>query len=256
MPSIEPPDPKAQPLLRILVDVIRHGGIHAGDPQSFPTYSFLLERLGRPSPSLFAGSRLQRLGLTDLNEWTMRHPELPKITALIVNKSTGIPGKGFAESHGHFGEPSSWKSWWLQEAERAIRHDWTPFLTSSSATYDLPFEDNAESRVREGEDEIDIGDIIVMTPPPARIRRSEITVAEVLQWLAAGESEKEILRLHPGLQKADIRASLAYAAKREMQSAKAGKFTTRWSGRFALPQPDADDPRLSYLLEKYERSGR
>jgi uncharacterized protein (DUF433 family) len=252
MSQIEPPDTKAQPLLRILVEEIRHGRIQAGDPQSFPTYSFLLERLGRPSPSFFAGRRLQKLGLTSLNDWTLQHEELPKITALIVSKGDHLPGKGFTESHGHLGEASAWKSWWLQEAEKVIRYDWSPFLVS--APYDSEPEKNTEWKVREGEDENDIGGIIVMNPPPARIRQSDITVAEVLQWLAAGESEKEILRLHPGLQQKDIRASLVYAAEREMKYAKKTTFTKRWTGQFALPEPDPEDERLSYLLERYERS--
>lgn len=253
MSLIEPPDPQAQPLLRILVEEMRRGSIQAGDPQTFPTYTFLLERLGRPSPHFFAGRRLQKLGLTALNDWTLRHEELPKITALIVCKSSHLPGRGFAESHGHLGDVSSWRSWWLQEAERAVSYDWTPFLVSTT-TYESGPEENTEGRVREGDDEIDIGDIIVMNPPPARIRQSEITVAEVLQWLAAGESEKEILRLHPGLQKEDIRASLVYAAEREMKSAKTATFSSRWSGKFALPEADPEDERLSYLLKRYERS--
>ncbi|WP_395742410.1 DUF433 domain-containing protein [Prosthecobacter sp.] len=252
MSLIEPPDPKAQPLLHVLVEEMRRGGIRAGDPQTFPTYSFLLARLGRPSPHYFAGRRLQKLGLTALNDWTLRHEELPKITALIVSRSSHLPGKGFAESHGHVGDISSWRSWWLQEAARAVSYDWTPFLVST--TYESGSEKNTECKVREGEDEIDIGSIIVMDPPPARIRQSEITVAEVLQWLAAGESEKEILRLHPGLQKEDIRASLVYAAEREMKSAKAATFSTRWLGKFALPEADPEDERLSYLLRRYERS--
>ena len=253
MPPIEPPAPSAQPLLRILVEEIQHGKIQASDPHTFPTYSFLLERMGRSS-RFFATQRLQRLGLKALNEWTLQHSDLPDITALIVEANTLLPGKGFAESHGHFGEPSSWKSWWLQEVERVLSHDWSPFLVSTP--YESKPEENTDWKVREGDDDTDIGDIIVMSPPPARIRHSDITVAEVLQWLAAGESEKEILRLHPGLQKEDIRASLVYAAEREMNSTKAATFTTRWTGKFALPEPDPDDSRLSYLLERYERSSQ
>jgi uncharacterized protein (DUF433 family) len=254
MQPIEPPVSTAQPLLRILVEEMQQGRIQAGEPNTFPTYSFLLERLGRPQPHFYAGRRLQKLGLNALNEWTLQHEELPKLTALIVGKSTRLPGKGFAESHGHFGEPSTWKNWWLKEAEKAIRYDWSPFLVSTR--YESESEENSEWRVREGGDETDIDDIIIMHPPPARIRQSDITVAEVLQWLAAGESEKEILRLHPGLQREDIRASLVYAAEREMKSAKATTFTTRWTGKFALPEPDPEDARLSHILERYERSSQ
>lgn len=42
-----------------------------------------------------------------------------------------------------------------------------------------------------------------------------ITVGDVLGWLAAGISEKEILHDFPELTADDIRASLAYAADRE-----------------------------------------
>ena len=38
---------------------------------------------------------------------------------------------------------------------------------------------------------------------------------DVLGWLASGMSEDEILSDHPGLERADIRACLAFAAERE-----------------------------------------
>lgn len=47
------------------------------------------------------------------------------------------------------------------------------------------------------------------------IRGLRITVGDVLGWLAAGMSEKEILSAYPELTSDDIRASLAYAAGRE-----------------------------------------
>ena len=162
MSQIEPPDTKAQPLLRILVEEILHGRIQAGYPQSFPTYSFLLERLGRPSPSIYAGRRLKKLGLTSLNDWTLQHKELPKITALIVSKGNHLPGKGFAESHGHFDKPSAWKSWWLQQAEEAIRYDWSPFLIS--APYKSETGETTDWKVREGEDDTDVSGIIITNP--------------------------------------------------------------------------------------------
>lgn len=52
------------------------------------------------------------------------------------------------------------------------------------------------------------------------IRGMRITVGDVLGWLAAGMSEKEILHDFPDLTAADIRASLAYAAERENKSPK------------------------------------
>src|SRR5260221_12308772 len=47
------------------------------------------------------------------------------------------------------------------------------------------------------------------------IRNMRITVADVLGWLAAGQSHQQILDDFPELTEDDIRACLAYAADRE-----------------------------------------
>lgn len=47
------------------------------------------------------------------------------------------------------------------------------------------------------------------------IRGLRITVYDVLEYLAAGMSEDEILRDFPDLERDDIRACLAFAADRE-----------------------------------------
>ena len=47
------------------------------------------------------------------------------------------------------------------------------------------------------------------------IRGLRITVYDVLEYLASGMSEDEILADFPDLQRADIRACLAFAADRE-----------------------------------------
>ncbi len=47
------------------------------------------------------------------------------------------------------------------------------------------------------------------------IRGMRITVYDVLEYLAAGMSESEIVRDFPELTREDIRASLAFAADRE-----------------------------------------
>lgn len=47
------------------------------------------------------------------------------------------------------------------------------------------------------------------------IRGLRITVYDVLEYLAAGMTEEEILADFPDLERADIRASLAFAAERE-----------------------------------------
>jgi uncharacterized protein (DUF433 family) len=47
------------------------------------------------------------------------------------------------------------------------------------------------------------------------IRHMRIAVSDVLGWLAAGRSHKQILDEFPELTEDDIRACLAYAADRE-----------------------------------------
>lgn len=47
------------------------------------------------------------------------------------------------------------------------------------------------------------------------IRGLRITVYDVLDWLAQGMSETEIIADYPELEPEDIRAALAYAANRE-----------------------------------------
>ena len=51
------------------------------------------------------------------------------------------------------------------------------------------------------------------------IRGLRITVQDVLDWLAAGQSEQNIVDDYPELAVEDIRAVLAYAADRERHAA-------------------------------------
>ncbi len=56
------------------------------------------------------------------------------------------------------------------------------------------------------------------------IRGMRITVQDVLEYLAGGMSESEILADFPELTHADIRACLAFAANRERQLAVAEQY--------------------------------
>ncbi len=47
------------------------------------------------------------------------------------------------------------------------------------------------------------------------IRGSRMTVSDVLEYLASGMSEEEVLRDFPDLTRGDIRACLAFAANRK-----------------------------------------
>lgn len=62
-------------------------------------------------------------------------------------------------------------------------------------------------------------DRIAVTPDvrcgTPRIKGTRITVDDVLEYLAGGMTEDEILSDFPGLSREDIRACLAFAADRE-----------------------------------------
>lgn len=66
---------------------------------------------------------------------------------------------------------------------------------------------------------MDYSGIITMEPGKRGgrpcVRGLRITVADVLGWLAVGMSVQDIIEDYPDLTEADIRACLAYAAKRE-----------------------------------------
>ena len=47
------------------------------------------------------------------------------------------------------------------------------------------------------------------------VRQTRITVTDVLEYLAAGMSEREVIRDFPELTPADIHACLVFAAQRE-----------------------------------------
>ena len=51
------------------------------------------------------------------------------------------------------------------------------------------------------------------------IRSLRITVQDVLQWLASGQSAQDIMADYPQLAAEDIQAALAYAADRERHTA-------------------------------------
>ena len=55
------------------------------------------------------------------------------------------------------------------------------------------------------------------------IRNMRIAVADILGWLAAGQSHQEIFEDFPELTEEDIRAALAYAADRERRLITASK---------------------------------
>lgn len=242
MSRIPPPSPQGRRLLGVIAESIRHGKIREDRPWTFLSYSGALEKLNEPKPGFRPGSRLQKRGLDDLNDWTREFPELPKVAALIVDKTTMRPNAQFAQSHDVNTEGTAWLDWWIEQANRSIRFDWAPYVDPTTAQ-------------RRPADVIGWGveeDAHAVAPD----------VRDILRWLAAGQSEADILRLHPDLTVTDIRASLAHAAER-MGNLDARRvvrprptFAQRWKGKFELPEPDPSDPRLTYLLERYHRADR
>ena len=116
-------------LLMVLNADLKKGRFKPGDPKTFMPYSEALERLGRKAAGMYPGRRLQREGLTELNEWT-KTAAVPKIAGLMGNKGSWEPSSGYHESHGLSTTNDEWKSWWLSETTRAIAFNWDPFLVA------------------------------------------------------------------------------------------------------------------------------
>ena len=62
---------------------------------------------------------------------------------------------------------------------------------------------------------MDYRDVITIDPGKPTIRGMRISVQDMLEYLAGGMNEKEILADFPELTREDIRACLAFAADRE-----------------------------------------
>jgi len=260
MLEIPPPSPKAQRLLGVIVSAIRNGDIRAGEPSTFLTYASALERLKLP-PGGHAGQRLANAGLRDLALWTTKHGLLPKIDGIIVDKRRRIPGKGFMEMHDIERWDEDAEIWWKEQTSRAIRFPWPSDLSEPIPILAHPFPRGQET-VKEEEEAPDYHKIITIEPRRRGgrpcIRGLRVTVGDILGRLAAGRSEQTIIEEFPELTRQDIRASLAYAADRERpakpEPAKVDvpSFASKWAGKFQLPEPDPEDARLTYLLERYE----
>lgn len=252
--KIDSPSENAQRLLSIISAAIDLGELQKEKPETFLTYSTALRRLGFANWG-HAGGALGKAGLSELSGWTEHYVDLPKVDSLIVSKKSYLPGSGFLKAHGFTDWNDDSRSWWLAESSKSIDFDWKPFLTDKLSLHPTSARHGGKGLVREDEIEEPAlhGNIVTAPPGPARIRNTRITVADILQWLAMGKSEDQILGANSALDLTDIRASFAYAAERER---KAGKptFTERWAGKFQLREPDSEDAKLTYLLERYERN--
>jgi len=116
-------------LLRLIVEHSRSSAFVPGRPETYLGYKDCCVALGvAPADAdLPWGRLLQRHGLNDLNEWTMRH-DLPRVTGLIVNQSGDRqfwPGGDYFASNGR---PDMDGPWWEEQARLAAGLDWTPYL--------------------------------------------------------------------------------------------------------------------------------
>jgi hypothetical protein len=118
---------KGRALLRVIASEIESGRINPNDRTTFIPYSEALRLLGHPKPEELSGRRLQREGLTDLNEWTRAATGIPHVCGLIVNKDGWLPTETYAESHG-FPPGTNWEPWWRNQAAAAVAFDWSPYL--------------------------------------------------------------------------------------------------------------------------------
>lgn len=260
MTRVPPPSQKAIRLLAVIAGEIERGEIRENRPWTFLSDSTALERLGVQKPKFRPGRRLQQHGLDDLNEWTREFPTLPKIAALIVEQKTMRPNPQFAASHGVNTHGTAWLDWWIDQANRSIHYDWSPFLGDAVAE-NVPAVGTWPIVAEDGGADIRYLDFIELERGPrgteAFVRGTGIAVQQVLAWLASGQTESDILQQHPSLHREQIQASLAFAAEQVGRPAglpvRKPTFAQRWKGRFELPDPDPSDPRLTYLLEKYTR---
>ncbi len=219
-----PPQP-ALKILRVLAAAISQREVKPDDPTTFLSYSEVLRRLHGKKPWYRPGNRLQKLGLTVLNVWTMEYPDLPKIAALIVSKGSHRPSDRFFESHGFKPHDPEAEHWWLSEARRAATFDWWRYIDQPQGFAMPP---DMDSMVREQPRIATPRYEGVITIEPGKrggrpcIRGMRITVGDVLGWLSVGMTEEEIIDDFPELTRSDIHAALAFAANREKRAKSVG----------------------------------
>ena len=122
--------PRGRRLLHLLAREIANGRIQVNLPQTFVSYGEALDLMGIPRRGR-AGQQLKGEGLSELNDWTKEYRRLPKIAGLIIDRRKHEPSGGYALSHGKTN--GDWRSWWRNEAAKAIRFNWSPYLRGNIA---------------------------------------------------------------------------------------------------------------------------
>lgn len=120
--------PQGRDLLKLLLRVIANPKFQLGNPSTYIGYRDCCDHLGLINQGNEPWGRLlQRNGLDELNDWTMRH-RLPSVTGLIVNVSgerAWYPGGDYFKSHGR---PDLDFDWWKEEVAKAKTFKWNPHL--------------------------------------------------------------------------------------------------------------------------------
>ena len=142
---------QGQALFAILVSHLQKKGVSAQRPETLISYGEALEllNLSKNAPrGPTDGKTLQLNGLNDLAQWINRHPQMPRITGIIISRSEhdGIDGTRrpkFVPSAGYFKEykrkVDDW-AWWIEQVNASVAYDWRQLLseTQSAATNSTP----------------------------------------------------------------------------------------------------------------------
>jgi hypothetical protein len=121
--------PEGRRLLKLIVRHVGSAKFRPGDPKTYLGYKKCCVALGiAPADERLPWGRLlQRFGLSDINEWTIRH-NFPRVTGLIVNQIGDRqywPGGDYFASNRKTDMDGPW---WKKQAELATRFDWKPYL--------------------------------------------------------------------------------------------------------------------------------
>lgn len=119
---------KGLKLLGLIHDGFRAKTILPNRPDTYPSYTFLLKKLGLPTKPR-PGKMLQNNGLDELDFWSL-DLDLPPITGIIIEEGTKRPSGGFYASH-RVPPRSDKDEWWKQQMLRVIDHDWSQYLVAA-----------------------------------------------------------------------------------------------------------------------------
>jgi hypothetical protein len=131
--SVTPLSPKGRRLLEAIVDFLNTHSVDHTNPSTYPTYDQMY-RAVVPSAAriIYVGHNLRRRGLDELNDWTTENTFLPKVTGLIVSKSTRRPNESFFE---WYKKPVHDEVWWQEEVRKSLDVNyWSPYIGTQQAS--------------------------------------------------------------------------------------------------------------------------